>query len=224
MRWGRLGERNMGMKHVLLAISIWTKPVGKLFLWVPNNIIGSALVLFISFVLLMLASETKDWQHLMESGFGEGMHQALQCNLPSYLNWACQQNWYAKKKKKSIKIDQWHNQKFLWLATSFLENYPIRHQQAAFTLHQMVCLPNKCCMIFFCCCCCWFFFFFFTVVKFPVFPLTSLQQISPQILFRSDNMSRKLIQKWYSFDNNLLHWSFADQKTCIEFKWTRQLL
>lgn len=53
------------------------------FLLVPNNIIGSILVLLISFVLLIQASEMKDWQHLRETGLGKGMHQASQ---PSYLN------------------------------------------------------------------------------------------------------------------------------------------
>lgn len=186
MRWFGLGERNMGMKHVLLAISIWTKPLGKLFLLILNNVIGSALVLLISFVPLMQASETKDWQHLMETGFGEGMHQASQCSFPGYLNWVCWQNWNAKKKYIK-KIAKWPRIKKIPSINISLackiHLWELPHTQSAGLFHTSPNGMSSKQMLH--------DFFFHTSQIFSLHTHV-LQQISPQILFGSDNMSQEL--------------------------------
>lgn len=77
--WGKEHEHETcAAGHLYMNKASWAA----FFLLVPNNIIGSTLALLINFVLLMQASEMKDWQHLRETGFGGGIHQASQ---PSYL-------------------------------------------------------------------------------------------------------------------------------------------
>lgn len=88
------------------------------------------------------------------------------------------------------------------LATSICENYPIRHQQASFTLHQMVMSSKQ--MLH-------DFLFFFHGSRISSLHSHVLQQIPPQILFGSDNMSQELkpemFQLWQQSAALIICWS-----------------